>query len=523
MNQQNLNVTAPGFLGLNLEDSPTGLNSNWAAIADNCVIDKSGRVAARKGFDLVTTDNTALGDEKISVIHEGIDTDGTAIVFSAGNNKLFTGTTTLTDITPVAATITADDWQIVTLNGDTFFFQAGHDPIVYDHSAGTCTLVSAHTNYAGSVPEADIALAAYGRLWVANTATNKSTVTWSDLLIGPAWTGGSSGSVDVTNLWPRGYDEIVGLAAHNNFLIIFGKESIIVYGSKAADGRLADPATDLLLVDVIDGIGCVGKHAYQSIGSDLLFVDRSGVRSLGRTIQEKSVPIGDISKNVRTVLKAEIDANSGAVRTVYSGDDAYFLVILEDIPHIYCFDMRGAMEGGAHRVTTWTGASVKGVFHSQDGTVYFGNNNGISIYRNYIDNTTGYRMRYYTHPLTFDTPANLKIPKEIDWVISGGEGQRATCYWGYDYIYSFKSETFLLQSSSIDYYNTAGDEYGDYGEADTDDDPTEYVGRSLGIGRYTVYPTGSGVAMMVGLEATIKENIVSIQQLDIQTLIGRTM
>jgi hypothetical protein len=115
------------------------------------------------------------------------------------------------------------------------------------------------------------------------------------------------------------------------------------------------------------------------------------------------------------------------------------------------------------------------------------------------------------------------VPKEIDFIIAGGEGQWATCYWGFDYIYRFKSETFKLTSTSIDYYNTTGDEYGDYGEDDTDDDPTEYWGRGNTIGRYTVYPTGSGVALMVGLEVTVEQNPVSIQQMDIQTLIGRMM
>jgi hypothetical protein len=46
---QNITVAAPGFAGLNTQDSPIGLGPSFAAVADNCVIDKLGRVGARKG------------------------------------------------------------------------------------------------------------------------------------------------------------------------------------------------------------------------------------------------------------------------------------------------------------------------------------------------------------------------------------------------------------------------------------------------------------------------------------------
>ena len=72
-------------------------------------------------------------------------------------------------------------------------------------------------------------LAAYGRLWTADFATDKSTVYWSDLLIGHDWLGGTSGSINLSKVWPDGHDEVVALSAHNNKLIIFGQRSIVVY------------------------------------------------------------------------------------------------------------------------------------------------------------------------------------------------------------------------------------------------------------------------------------------------------
>ena len=107
-------------------------------------------------------------------------------------------------------------------------------------------------------------LAAYGRLWTADFSTDKSTIYWSDLLSGHIWTGGSSGSIDISKVWPDGHDEIVALAAHNDHLIVFGKRSIVVYSG-------AETPSSMTLADTISGVGCVGRDTVQSTGTDLIF------------------------------------------------------------------------------------------------------------------------------------------------------------------------------------------------------------------------------------------------------------
>jgi len=62
---QNISIAAPAFKGLNTQDSPLTSDPSFAAIADNCVIDKFGRIGARKGFSVLTTDNTPLGSAEI--------------------------------------------------------------------------------------------------------------------------------------------------------------------------------------------------------------------------------------------------------------------------------------------------------------------------------------------------------------------------------------------------------------------------------------------------------------------------
>ena len=62
---QPLTIAAPGFAGINTQDSPIGLDPSFASIADNCVIDQLGRVGARKGYETVTTNGASvLGTSK---------------------------------------------------------------------------------------------------------------------------------------------------------------------------------------------------------------------------------------------------------------------------------------------------------------------------------------------------------------------------------------------------------------------------------------------------------------------------
>ena len=123
-------LTAPGFYGLNLSDSPVDLSPNFALVADNCVIDRSGRVASRKGWLKAHTVNADLGTNNIECIGELIQNDGTATTLAAGGGFLFKlASSTLTTLTygggGSAPTITANNWKFCQLNGVAIFFQRG--------------------------------------------------------------------------------------------------------------------------------------------------------------------------------------------------------------------------------------------------------------------------------------------------------------------------------------------------------------------------------------------------------------
>ena len=325
---QTYSISAPGFYGLNTQDSPLDLNAGFALVATNCIIDQYGRIGSRKGWSRVNASSGNLGANDVKVIHELVQADGTLTVLFAGNNKIFKlgASNVVTELTygggGTAPTITASNWQCASLNGITYFFQTGHNPLIYDPAVSTTTYrrVSEKTGYAATVPDADICISAFGRLWAANTVTNNSTVYFSDLISGHVWSTGTAGSLNVNNVWVNGADQITGLAAHNGFLFIFGKRQILVYQGATAPSTMS-------ISDTVEGIGCIARDSIQTTSTDVLFLSNSGVRSLMRTIQEKSAPERDLSKNIRNDLMSVIAGETLAnVKSVYSEREAFYLL-----------------------------------------------------------------------------------------------------------------------------------------------------------------------------------------------------
>jgi len=503
--RQNITIAAPAFRGLNTQDSPLSLDASYASVADNCVIDQYGRIGSRKGFTAVTTSTTPIdGSNGIEAIKEYINPTGANVILSAGNNKIFTGTTTLADATPAAYTITANNWKMVNFNDHLYMFQLGYEPLVYSAHAGVVETMSAHAHSTGTPPEGNEVLAAFGRLWVADFSTDKSTIYWSDLLNGSGWSGGSTGSIDISKVWPNGLDEIVALAAHNGFLIIFGKNSIVVYQGAS------DPTT-MSLTDTIANVGCIGRDTVQSTGTDLIFMSSEGLRSFGRTIQEKSMPVRDISKNVRSDLLNinNLQLNS-PLRSIYSPEEAFYLLSFSDSKYTYCFDMRTALEDGAHRVTTWSDTTLRALERTQDGLLYVGNTNGIATYSNYQDYGLSYEMTYFSNPLSFGDSSRLKILKEIIITFIGGEGAQAVVNWGYDYNQAYAKQLVDITSGNVSYYN----------ESEYNVSTSQYSATII-IDKVKTKTTGSGTVVTIGVDATINQDALSLQELNIQALIGR--
>jgi hypothetical protein len=507
---QSYSLSAPGFYGLNTEDSPLDLGAGFALVATNCILDQYGRIGARKGWSRVNSSSGALGANDVGVIHELVQNDGTLTVLFAGNNKIFKlGTANaVTELTygggGSAPTISASNWQCASLNGIAYFFQTGHDPLIYDPAVSTTTYrrVSEKSGYVATVPQANIAISAFGRLWVANTASDKVTISFSDLIAGHVWGGGTSGTLDVSRVWPNGADEVMGLAAHNDFLFIFGKKQILVYSG-------ASTPASLVLSDTVGSIGCIARDTIQSIGTDVVFLSDSGVRSLMRTIQEKSAPLRDLSKNVRFDLESSLSGETIAnVKSVYSEKNAFYLLVLPTNLQVYCFDTKQSLQDGASRVTKWDNISPTCLRSLRNGDLYIGKNGYIGKYDGYLDDTLTYRFLYYTNNADLGNPNQISILKSITAIVIGGSNQFLTIKWGFDYSGAYQSENVFIPTQGSYEYGV-----GEYAIAD--------FTSGIPIKALTSNASSAGKIVQTGYEATINGTQLSIQKIELQAKEGK--
>lgn len=517
---QTASVSAPGFFGLNTQDSPLDLASGFALVATNCIIDQFGRIGAREGFSRVNSTSGNLGANNVTVIHELVQADGTLTILFAGNNKLFKldSSNAVVELTyggpSTAPTITASNWSVSSLAAHTFFFQEGHDPLVFDPSTSTTTFlrITEHAGSSGTPPSADIVISAYGRLWAADTSSDNVTISFSDLLHGYKWSGGSSGSLNINTVWPNGADNITGLAAHNNFLIIFGSRQILVYtGANNPSGT--SPVT-FLLADSVGGIGCIARDSIQQTGKDVLFLSNSGVRSFARTIIEKSLPVGDLSKNVRNDLMQIIASETlKNVKSVYSETKAFYLLTLPSVGEVYCFDTRGQLQDGSFRVTRWDSITPTSLLSRRNGDVFLGKNGFVCKYNTFQDHTSLYRLMYFTNHADLGNQNVTSLLKRIKVIVIGGTNQTVTVKFGFDFLANYQAVNAQIPTQSVSEYGTA--EYGANGS------PVAQYADGVALQTLSIPASGSGKIVQTGYESNINGSPLSIQRIEIQSKDGK--
>ena len=513
---QAASIAAPAFYGLNTQESGVTLQQGFALHADNCIIDKFGRLGSRKGWQTISNakDGSANGNVGVNLL--GVsnfkEITGADTLLSFSVDKFYKGLTDLVTLTPSTTdTIAAGNWQTATLNDHHYFFQRGYLPLVYTNDGGADTFqsIATHAQQTGTAPSANTVLAAYGRLWAADTATNKTTVYFTDVLSGVKWNGGTAGNLDISSVLTQGADEIVAIGAHNGNLIIFCTDNIIIY-SDGNNFNAGMTTSSLTLVEVIEGVGCIARDSVQNTGEDILFLSNTGVRSLNRTVQEKSQPMRDISKNIRDdiiqAIRSEILAN---VKTVYSPINAFYLLTMPATKQTFVFDTRQTLQDGSYRVTVWPELTPKG-FLSLDSELLFAKPDGIAKYRGYQDNGEKYEMAYFSNYFDLEMPNTNKIVKKLAATTVGASGQVFALKVGYEYSPIFFSQTFTLEAGSVFEYGLA--EYG----------LSEYAGSVL-INDQQSPAQGAGNIIQIGFTTDINGTAMSLQKLSIYAKQGKVL
>jgi len=523
-----------GFLGLNTQEAGTTLESGYATKALNCIIDRSGRLGSRRGWTMLTTSSGSLSTSYIESMFEFIDVDRTSTILSAGNGKFFSGTTTLTNLPIYGAesggtatalspqpTFTGNKWQWAQLSEGSglgslmygFAAQKGNELLIYRrmNHAGSYIFQKIGSGYGTrpsgvSVFDPNCVLAAFGRIWTANITGATSTIYFSKLLDGNAFTGAGSGLIDVASVVGNN-DEIVGLSSHNGFLVVFCRNNIVIYNNPT------DPtSTSFALQDVITGVGCVGRDTIQNTGTDLIFLSKSGLRSLNRVINEKSAPMRDLSANIRDDLISYVEGEVlSEIKSVYFERDAFYLLMLPALKQTIYFDLRQQLPNGAARPTIWTDFEPKAYLSTSNKKLYLGMAGGIGDYSGYTDNGDIYRLEYFTQNTDFGSPYSLKLLKKAKVIMIASGTQDIILKYGFDYRTYYSSRTYTKDFiGGNSEYNIAEYNIGEYTSGTS-------------IAEIDVNLGGSGKILQFGVEAPIDGTPVSLQQMSIYVKLGKTI
>ena len=222
----------------------------------------------------------------------------------------------------------------------------------------------------------------------------------------------------------------------------------------------------MALKDTISGIGCVDRDTVQYTGSDVLFLSQTGLRSFGRTIQEKSMPINNLSSTITKDIIGLLSPSNETFTSVYHPEENFYLLTFRDQDVTLCFDVRGTVENGAYRVTRWPGTDFTSYGRKDNGTLFIGSKHGIGTYSGNQDNGNSYRFRYFSPELTFGDTAKLKFLKKLRPTIIGGNGASLFIKWSYDFNTVYNSSFISLGTQSLSEYNVAQFNIGEFADGE---------------------------------------------------------
>jgi hypothetical protein len=268
------------------------------------------------------------------------------------------------------------------------------------------------------------------------------------------------------------------------------------------------------LADTIGNIGCLARDSIVSTGSDIVFLSNSGVRSLLRTIQEKSAPLRDLSKNVRNDLMTYVGSETLAnIKAVYSEVNAFYLLTLPVAKQVYVFDTKAQLQDGSARVTTWDSIEPTALLAKRNGDLLIGKNGYVGKYETYLDHASTYRFQYYTNYADLGDANVTSILKKISVVVIGGTNQILTIKWSYDFSSQYYATQATIPISTVAEYGMA--EYGANGI------PVAYYSTGIQIGTLAGQASGYGKVVQTAYEVEINGAAISIQKIEIQAKNGK--
>jgi hypothetical protein len=176
------------------------------------------------------------------------------------------------------------------------------------------------------------------------------------------------------------------------------------------------------------------------------------------------------------------------------------------------------MQDGTYRATRWPGAPITtGLYVEEGEKLLLGSELNVPMveYTGNTDFTTGsYNFVYASPSLSFGDPVRTKMVKQIDYtVVSGATESTATGSWEYVGTRPYeKSKFFPLAGGQASYYDDNNFEYSSSAQYGTGDNI---------IRTYKLNADASGENVIVKFAAEVNNSRCSLQQINIQALLGR--
>ena len=443
-----------GLNGLNTQANPTTLDVSWLTIADNIVLRESGRISFRKGF----RQNVLANTSKVGAIGE---TDSGVVVAAVGTNMYTVDFTTPDTPWTGAYAVTGgtdSDWKMVAMKDELYCVQANHEMLEYD--TGVWTPISSTTGYNATAASSittmnpSCGMSFYGRMWVGGCSQDKGVLLYSDTLNAHKWGSGAAGFVDLHTVWDS--DEIVAVAPFYGKLVIFGRHNIVIYNNPTDPGNM-------LLDEVIRGVGCVSRDSVVAVGDDLMFMSDTGLRSLFRTTEKDKLPLTDLSLNIKdTIVRNIASSSNGDIKSCYVETEGVLVTSFVNLGITYVFDIKHKTPNEAPRITTWSFSGDRGIsalaYLPIRGFLVGQEAGSIATYEGYFDKVYVSGGTYTSYPyngnfktiwINLGDSVVASLLKKMKAVISGGPGTQVGVKWYKDFsVTPSKTLGFTLNPTS---------------------------------------------------------------------------
>jgi hypothetical protein len=172
--------------------------------------------------------------------------------------------------------------------------------------------------------------------------------------------------------------------------------------------------------------------------------------------------MSSLSSTITTDIIRLITEANEIFKSVFYPEDNFYLLTFVNQNTTFCFDTRGTLENGAYRVTRWPGTGFTSYERKDNGDLLIGSEHGIGQYSGYRDNGNSYRLKYFSPELTFGDVSKIKFLKKLRPTLVGGSGSKVFMKWSYDFGSAYNSATITIRSQGKGEFGL--DEYPEYSE-----------------------------------------------------------